>query len=74
MRECREDLTIDDVIELLEAKRDCINKWVRGLYDECRDDLCESCDLCYKKGTMGEQVSALDYAIKILKEQRYDGF
>lgn len=60
-------MTKDEAIKKLMARQECIEKWCKGIYEECNDSLCESCDLNYDQGTMGEQKEALLMAIAALK-------
>lgn len=62
-------MTKEEAIKKLQARHDCIEKWCRGIYDECNDSLCDECDLCYDQGTQGEQKEALQIAIASLKKE-----
>lgn len=62
-------MTKQEAINRLQARRDCIEKWCHGCYEECNKDLCDECDLNYAQGNMGEQRLALTIAIEALKRE-----
>lgn len=54
--------------EVLEAYMKCEKRKNNLVYEEkCNND-CDNCELCYKKGTVGEHKEAVEMAIKALEE------
>jgi hypothetical protein len=44
-----------------------MDRQTRGIFEECNSDMCDSCDLNYDQGNMGEQKETLRMAIKALE-------
>lgn len=62
-------MTKRKVIEMLTAKAECIRRESSGIDVDCNFRNCDECDLCYKQGTMGDQMEALCVAISALQAQ-----
>lgn len=62
-------MTNQEAIEMLTAKAECIRREASGIDVDCIHRNCDECDLCYKQGTMGDQMKALDMAIQALKRE-----
>ena len=62
-------MTNQEAIEMLTAKAECIRREASGIDVDCNHRNCDECDLCYKHGTMGDQMEALGVAISALQEQ-----
>jgi hypothetical protein len=60
-------MTNEEAIKKIKAKLECMDRQTRGIFEECNSDMCDSCDLNYAQGNMGEQKEALRTAIKALK-------
>ena len=56
-------------LEKLEAYCKCQKMQVKGHYEECNDNMCDECDLCYMQGTNGDHIASIEIAIKALKNQ-----
>lgn len=56
------------VIEMLEAKLQCLIRDTSGTDQECNRKECCDCDLLYLQGNMGEQIECLKSVIGYLKE------
>jgi hypothetical protein len=62
-------MTNQEAIEMLTAKAECIRREASGIDVDCNHRNCDECDLCYKQGTMGDQMEALGVAISALQAQ-----
>ena len=60
-------MTNKEAIKMLTAKAECIRRETSGTDIDCNLRNCDECDLCYKQGTMGEQMEALGMAISALQ-------
>ena len=58
-----------DALEKLSAYCKCQKLQVKGIYEECNEERCDDCDLCYMQGTNGELIESIEIAIKVLKNQ-----
>ena len=58
-----------DALEKLRAYCKCKKLQVKGSYEDCNDERCVDCDLCYMQGTIGEHIESIEAAIKALEEQ-----
>lgn len=56
-------------VEKLKAYSKCQSLQVKGIYEDCNNERCDNCDLCYMQGTTGEHLEALDMAIQALEKQ-----
>ena len=67
----RKDLYMkeNEAIEKLKAYLKCQRLQVRGIYEDCNEDLCDNCDLCYMQGTAGEHIKSIEIAIQALEKQ-----
>lgn len=52
----------------LKAKHDCLKRDISGKDKDCNLRRCDECRLCYEQGNKGEQIEALDIAIKALEQ------
>ena len=57
----------EECIKMLKAKLECMNRQIRGIFEECNSDMCDDCSLNYDQGNMGEQKETLGMAIKALE-------
>lgn len=62
-------MTINEAKKMVEAKLECMERDVSGIYDECNNHRCGECYLNYAKGNMGEQKEWLRMSIKALEQQ-----
>ena len=67
-------MTIDEAQTMLNAKAKCIERICKGIYEDCNEQKCDNCDLCYAQGTNGEQIELMLQCanwleeLKVLKE------
>ena len=57
-----------DALEKLMAYLKCQKLRVRGVYEDCNETKCYSCNLCYMQGTIGEHIESVEIAIKALED------
>lgn len=62
-------MTEREAVEKLKAYSKCQSLQVKGIYEDCNNERCDNCDLCYMQGTTGEHLEAIDIAIKALDKQ-----
>ena len=62
-------MTRDEARNMLVAKMICLTRETSGTDVECNSHNCENCGLNYDQGNMGEQIEALDMAIKSLEAE-----
>ena len=70
-------MTIDEAQIMLKAKAKCIERICKGIYEDCNEQKCDNCDLCYAQGTNGEQIELMLQCAEWLKELKAiksDGF
>ena len=60
-------MTREEAKEKLQAYFECKTKQIKGIWEECNDDLCDNCDLCYSQGNNGEHKESVKVAIKSLQ-------
>lgn len=60
-------MTTENAKNMLFAKMHCIKRRTSGIHKECNDHNCDECELNYSQGNMGEQIQALERAIKALE-------
>ena len=58
-----------EVIEMLRAYLKCQRLQVKGIYEDCNNQLCDNCDLCYAQGNAGEHIKSIEIAIQALEKQ-----
>lgn len=58
-----------EAVEKLKAYYKCQRLQVKGIYEDCNDNLCDKCDLCYAKGNVGEHIKSIQIAIQALEKQ-----
>ena len=58
-----------EAIEKLRAYLKCQSLQVKGIYEDCNEQLCDNCDLCYAQGTVGEHIKSIEIGIKALEKQ-----
>lgn len=61
-------MTNEEAKKKLKAKHDCLKRDISGKDKDCNFRRCDECGLCYEQGNMGEQLEALDIAIKALEQ------
>ena len=62
-------MTESEAIEKLRAYLKCQSLQVKGIYEDCNEQLCDNCDLCYAQGTAGEHIKSIEIAIQALEKQ-----
>ena len=70
-------MTEIEAIEKLRAYLKCQSLQVKGIYEDCNEQLCDNCDLCYAQGTVGEHIKSIETGIKALEKQipkKRDGY
>ena len=55
--------------EKLIAYHKCQRLQVKGIYEDCNENLCDNCDLCYAQGNTGEHIESVKVAIQALEKQ-----
>ena len=71
-------MTIDETQIMLKAKAKCIERICKGIYEDCNEQKCDNCDLCYAQGTNGEQIELMLQCaewleeLKALREEKSD--
>ena len=60
-------MTNKQAVKMLRAKLKCMERSLSGTDEMCNILACDSCDLNYAQGNMGEQKETLKKAIKALK-------
>ena len=60
-------MTREEAAKILVAKYECMKREISCTDLDCIYRACAECDLCYKQGTSGEQIEALEMAIKALE-------
>ena len=58
-----------DALYKLVAYLKCQKSQVKGIYENCNEEKCNNCDLCYMQGTIGEHIESIELAIKALEDQ-----
>lgn len=66
-------MTNKEAKKKLKARHDCLKRDISGKDKDCNFRRCDECGLCYEQGNMGEQIEALDIAIKAL-DQSHNNF
>ena len=62
-------MTENEAMKKLLAYHKCQSLQVKGIYEDCNEDLCDNCDLCYAQGNAGEHIESIDIAINALEKQ-----
>ena len=62
-------MTESEAVEKLRAYAKCQSLQVKGIYEDCNNEICDNCDLCYMQGTTGEHCEAIDIAIQALENK-----
>ena len=62
-------MTYKETFEKLRAYHKCQILQVKGIYEDCNEDLCDNCDLCYAQGNTEEHIKSIEVAINALKKQ-----
>ena len=62
-------MTESEAIEKLIAYYMCLRLQVKGNYEDCNEDLCNNCELCYAQGNTGEHIKSIEIAINALVKQ-----
>ena len=63
-------MTESEAIEKLRAYHKCQRLQVKGIYEDCNENLCDNCDLCYAQGNTGEHIKSIEIAIQALEKQQ----
>lgn len=56
----------EEAQKMLLAKVECMKRETSGTDLDCNLRNCDECDLCYEQGTTGDQIEALNMAVKAL--------
>ena len=62
-------MTESEAKEKLRAYHKCQRLQVKGIYEDCNENLCYNCDLCYAQGNTGEHIKSIEIAIQALEKQ-----
>ena len=62
-------MTESEAKEKLRAYHKCQILQVKGIYEDCNENLCDNCDLCYAQGNTGEHIESVKVAIQALEKQ-----
>ena len=62
-------MTESEAIEKLRAYHKCQILQVKGIYEDCNEELCNNCDLCYAQGNVGEHIKSIEVALNALEKQ-----
>ena len=62
-------MTESEAKEKLRAYHKCQRLQVKGIYEDCNENLCDNCDLCYAQGNTGEHIESVKVAIQALEKQ-----
>ena len=62
-------MTESEAKEKLRAYHKCQRLQVKGIYEDCNENLCDNCDLCYAQGNTGEHIKSIEIAIQALEKQ-----
>ena len=57
-----------EVLEKLKAYLKCQKRQVKGIYEDCNENLCDNCDLCYAQGNAGEHIEAVEVAVQAFEK------
>ena len=63
-------MTESEAAEKLRAYHKCQRLQVKGIYEDCNENLCDNCDLCYAQGNTGEHIKSIEIAIQALEKQQ----
>ena len=58
-----------DALFKLVAYLKCQKSQVKGIYENCNEERCDNCDLCYSIGTVGEHIESIEIAINAIKDK-----
>lgn len=61
-------MTNEQSKKMLKAKLECLKREISGTDFDCNNSNCNECSLCYEQGNMGEQIEAIEMAIKALEQ------
>jgi len=59
-------MTNEEAQKMLIAKIECMKRETSGIELDCIYRNCDECELCYAQGTTGDQIEALNMAVKAL--------
>ena len=62
-------MTESEAIEKLRAYYNCQRLQAKFIYEDCNDELCDNCNLCYAQGNVGEHIKSIEIAIQALEKQ-----
>ena len=62
-------MTEIEAIEMLRAYHKCQSLQVKGIYEDCNNNLCDKCVLCFAKGNNVEHIKSIEIAIEALEKQ-----
>ena len=59
-------MTNEEAANMLLAKAECMKREASGTDFDCNYRFCDSCELCYAQGNVGEQIEALMMAYNLI--------
>ena len=65
----RDNMTESEAIEKLIAYHKCQRLQAKGTCEDCNDQLCDNCNLCYAQGNVGEHIKSIEIAIQALEKR-----
>lgn len=68
MERLTREMTFEEAQIMLKAKAKCIERICKGIYEDCNEQKCDNCDLCYAQGTNGEQIELMLQCAEWLEE------
>lgn len=65
-------MTRGEAVKMMKAMLECLTRDTRGDGEICRPELCESCNLNYEKGNLGQRKEWLRIAIEALSMRPFE--
>lgn len=62
-------MKLDEAIEKLKAYLKCLKKQVKGIYENCNNEKCDNCNLCYEQGTTDEHIKSVEIVVSGIEKQ-----
>lgn len=62
-------MKLDEAIEKLKAYLKCRKKQVKGIYENCNNEKCDNCNLCYEQGTTDEHIKSVEIVVSGIEKQ-----
>ena len=61
-------MKLKEAITKVKARIKCDELSLKGDYNQCNDEICDECDLCYEQGNMGERLEALKEVVSAAED------